>query len=141
MEFKYGMRLRGFSMGCQPMNGFVRREDSTEKRYHDIIVYNRELTGSEINAYELEPLALPAGDLYDDNRQMGWIATPIKNIQVGMNISHALATHPRTVERIETENGKYTLYADGQAYVKNADGDDMIDLLIFTDNHRYVRFE
>lgn len=27
MEHKYGMRLRGFSIGCQPMSGFIRQED------------------------------------------------------------------------------------------------------------------
>jgi hypothetical protein len=54
MEFKYGMRLRGFSIGCQPMNGLLRREDST--KYHDILVYDRQLTEQEIKDYELDAL-------------------------------------------------------------------------------------
>lgn len=56
MEHKYGMRLRGFSPGCQPMKGLIRREDSTSRRYWDILVYNRELTADEIRNYELDEL-------------------------------------------------------------------------------------
>ena len=54
MEFKYGMRLRGFSIGCQPMDGFLRREDST--KYHDVLVYGRQLTEQEVYAYDLDEL-------------------------------------------------------------------------------------
>ncbi len=56
MEYKYGMRLRGFSIGCQPMMGLIRREDDTTGKYYDILVYNRPLTGSEISGYELDSL-------------------------------------------------------------------------------------
>lgn len=58
MEYKYGMRLRGFSIGCQPMNGFVKREDDTTGIYHDIIVYDRPLTEKECEQYELDDLNL-----------------------------------------------------------------------------------
>lgn len=51
--YKYGMRLRGFSIGCQPMNGFVERIDDPKGRYYDIIVYDRMLTGDEVAEYEL----------------------------------------------------------------------------------------
>ena len=51
-EYKYGMRSRGFSPLCQPMNGFIRREDST--KYYDVIVYNRELTEKELRDYQLD---------------------------------------------------------------------------------------
>lgn len=54
MEYKYGMRLRGFSPMCQPKDGFVRREDDTTGKYYDVIVYDRELTSREINNYELD---------------------------------------------------------------------------------------
>lgn len=54
MEHKYGMRLRGFSPGCQPMKGLIRREDDPTGRYHDILVYSRSLSDSEINSYELD---------------------------------------------------------------------------------------
>ena len=56
MEFRYGMRLRGFSIGCQPMNGFHRRDDDTTGKYHDIIVYDRQLSEQEIRDYELDAL-------------------------------------------------------------------------------------
>lgn len=53
MEHRYGMRLRGFSPGCQPKQGLVRREDATG-RYHDILVYSRLLTEKELDEYELD---------------------------------------------------------------------------------------
>lgn len=56
MEFRYGMRLRGFSLGCQPMKGFHRREDDVTGKYHDILVYGRQLTEQEIRDYELDAL-------------------------------------------------------------------------------------
>ena len=54
MMFLYGMRLRGFSPGCLPMQGFVERQDDVTEKYHDILVYNRELTDKELNDYELD---------------------------------------------------------------------------------------
>lgn len=54
MEYRYGMRLRGFSIGCQPKKGLIRREDSDTNRYYDILVYDRPLTSEEIAAYELD---------------------------------------------------------------------------------------
>lgn len=56
MEYRYGMRLRGFSLGCQPMRGFLRREDDKHGKYYDIIVYSRELTAQELTDYELDDL-------------------------------------------------------------------------------------
>lgn len=55
-EYRYGMRLRGFSPGCQPMKGLVERQDDPTGRYHDILVYDRELTDQEIGDYELEEI-------------------------------------------------------------------------------------
>ena len=54
--YKYGMRLRGFSLGCQPMNGLVDRMDDPSGRFWNILVYNRELTEREIKDYELEAI-------------------------------------------------------------------------------------
>ncbi len=56
MEYRYGMRLRGFSPGAQPKEGFVRREDSMTSKYYDILVYNRQLSNVEISCYELDRL-------------------------------------------------------------------------------------
>lgn len=55
-EFKYGMRLRGFSIGCQPKEGFIRREDDTTGHYWDIIIYSRPLTDDEVRHYSLDRL-------------------------------------------------------------------------------------
>jgi hypothetical protein len=53
-KFKYGMRLRGFSIGCQPMKGFVERLHDASGRYHDLLVYDRELSQGEVESYELD---------------------------------------------------------------------------------------
>ena len=50
----YGMRLRGFSIGCQPMDGLVERRDDVSGMYYDILVYDRELTDREVSDYELD---------------------------------------------------------------------------------------
>ena len=54
MTHKYGMRLRGFSIGCQPMDGLLERQDDPSGRYYDILVYNRKLTEKELANYELD---------------------------------------------------------------------------------------
>ena len=56
MTYKYGMRLRGFSPGCQPKKGFVAREDDPSGRYYDILAYDRPLTKDELEDYELDDL-------------------------------------------------------------------------------------
>ena len=52
----YGMRLRGFSLGCQPKEGFLCREDDTTGKYYDVILYNRKLSDKEVSDYELDYL-------------------------------------------------------------------------------------
>lgn len=52
MNYIYGMLLRGYAPLCQPKDGFVERRDST--KYHDVLVYNRELTVGELMAYMLD---------------------------------------------------------------------------------------
>ena len=54
--YRYGMRLRGFSIGCQSMDGFIGRIDDESGKYYDIIVYNRPLSSEEIKNYELDEL-------------------------------------------------------------------------------------
>lgn len=54
MKYYYGMRLRGFSPMCQPMDGLVERQDDLKGRYYDVLVYNRELTQEEQRSYELD---------------------------------------------------------------------------------------
>ncbi len=55
MKYMYGMRLRGFSPGCQPSGVKDRLDDPTGK-YWDIIVYDRKLTEQEIKNYDLDEL-------------------------------------------------------------------------------------
>ena len=52
--YEYGMRLRGFSPFCQPMNGLIERKDDLSGQYYDILIYNRMLTESELSEYELD---------------------------------------------------------------------------------------
>ena len=52
--YLYGMRLRGFSPGCQPMTGFIERIDDVLQEYHDILVYERALSKQELRDYELD---------------------------------------------------------------------------------------
>lgn len=55
MTYKYGMRLRGFSIGCQP-KGVIERMDDPSGRYYDILAYDRQLTEKELEDYELDDL-------------------------------------------------------------------------------------
>ncbi len=52
--YTYGMRLRGFSPGCQPMQGLIERRDDPKGRYHDLLLYDRELSEKELQDYELD---------------------------------------------------------------------------------------
>jgi len=56
MRYSYGMRLRGFSIGCQPMNGFIEAVEDTSNKYWNIIIYDRQLTEEEENHYSLDYL-------------------------------------------------------------------------------------
>lgn len=60
--YKYGMRLRGFAPMCQPMEGFIERQDDPTGRYYDILVYERRLTIKEINEYELDMIGVFGGE-------------------------------------------------------------------------------
>jgi len=52
--YRYGMRVRGFSIGCQPMNGFIERLDDTTGKYYDILVYDRPLKDYEVSHFSLD---------------------------------------------------------------------------------------
>ena len=54
--YKYGMRLRGCSIGTQPKDGFLSREDDPLDEYHDVLIYNRPLTERERFQYDLDYL-------------------------------------------------------------------------------------
>lgn len=50
----YGMRLRGYAPGCQPMDGLLMRLDDRTGKYHDKLAYDRKLTEKEVRNYELD---------------------------------------------------------------------------------------
>ena len=52
----YAMRLRGFSIGCQPMKNFIKRIDDPTGQYHDIICYCEKLSDTDLVEYELDYL-------------------------------------------------------------------------------------
>lgn len=56
-RYLYGMKYRGFSIGCQPKDGFIERLDDKSGKYYDILAYNRPLTNDEISNYELDPIS------------------------------------------------------------------------------------
>lgn len=57
MNYKYGMRSRPFSIGCQPKEGLVEVLESDEtRRYHNVLIYDRRLSDEELYKFELEVL-------------------------------------------------------------------------------------
>lgn len=63
--YVYGMRLRGFSPGCQPMNGLEAVMEGN-KKYYNILIYSRELTDEEVRYYELDRIP-EEGDVNANN--------------------------------------------------------------------------
>lgn len=57
-NYFYGMRLRGYSLGCQPMNGLIMVMDDDKGLYHNILVYLRKLSEQELSDYELDPIEI-----------------------------------------------------------------------------------
>lgn len=65
-RYLYGMRMRGFSPGCQPKDGFVECLTETAenrelwqkhfKRYYNLLIYDRKLSETELTEYELDYL-------------------------------------------------------------------------------------
>lgn len=52
--YKYGMKLRGFSIGCQPGGvKYYEDVDKLETGYWSYIYYDRQLTETEIYKYDL----------------------------------------------------------------------------------------
>ena len=54
--YTYGMRLRGFSIGCQPLEGYIAHDDDVLNEYHNILLYNRKLYEDECRKYDLDYL-------------------------------------------------------------------------------------
>lgn len=58
-SYKYGMRLRGFSIGSQPLKGLVDATEDPDGKYYNILTYDRELDKEEISQYGLDDLQPP----------------------------------------------------------------------------------
>lgn len=56
MLHKYGMKNRGFSIGCQPLRELIMYEPDRTGKYYDILIYGRKLTEREVSDYELEEI-------------------------------------------------------------------------------------
>lgn len=54
MRYLYGMRLRGFSPGCQPKEGLIGCREDVTGDYYDILMYDRELSERELFDYDLD---------------------------------------------------------------------------------------
>lgn len=53
MQYAYGMRARGFSIGCQPKENFVECVEDTSNKYYDILLYSKKLSDEKVVEYEL----------------------------------------------------------------------------------------
>ena len=60
--FMYGMRLRPFSIGCQPMEGLARVEEDNTGKYWNILFYANPLNDHEQEEYELDYLGESEGN-------------------------------------------------------------------------------
>jgi len=56
MVYKYGMRLRGYSLFCQPSKGIINALEDPTGKYYNILRYSRPLTRKEMEDYELDYL-------------------------------------------------------------------------------------
>ena len=54
--YSYGMRLRGFSPGAQPMKNLIGAYEDPMREYWSILEYSRPLTAQELQSYELDSL-------------------------------------------------------------------------------------
>lgn len=72
MIYCYGMRLRGFSPGCQPMKGLLCCLDDGQKkrmgldrdtRYKDVLAYKTLVPLEQCDEYDLDYLGIPGREL------------------------------------------------------------------------------
>lgn len=106
-EFVYGMKSRGYSIGCQPMDGLIRTQPDANRNFHDILVYNRELTDDEVRHYSLTRL-------YESIKQIHIprLAIVVRDIKTNsiiqkkleiVEIEYAITTNILTVRTINSD--------------------------------------
>lgn len=52
--FVYGMRLKGFAPGCQPMAGLVKQCDDPQGKYYTLLYYTYPISADDMRQYELD---------------------------------------------------------------------------------------
>lgn len=55
--YKYGMRLRPYGMGCQPMENYVCCDDGATAdgwRYHNFVYYTKRLSEKDADHFDLD---------------------------------------------------------------------------------------
>lgn len=52
--YRYGMRLRGFSPGAQPMQNLIQGTDDPKREYYSVLEYSSPLSSEDIRRYELD---------------------------------------------------------------------------------------
>jgi hypothetical protein len=56
--YVYGMKMRPFSLGCQPTAGLLKAEDDKSGKFWDLLYYRRKLKPEEEAGYELSYLGM-----------------------------------------------------------------------------------
>ena len=106
-EFIYGMKSRGYSIGCQPMDGLIRTQPDANRNFHDILVYNRELTDDEVRHYSLTRLHECAKQIHTPR-----LAIVVKDVKTNsiiqkkieiVEIEYAITTNILTVCTINSD--------------------------------------
>lgn len=54
--YKYGMKYRPFSIGCQPLENLIEAQEDPEHNYYNILLYSEPLTPEQIRSYQLTDL-------------------------------------------------------------------------------------
>ena len=54
LVYKYGMRLRGYSIGAQPAKGLIDHDDDPMQEYWSLLWYDRPLTDQEMKHYDID---------------------------------------------------------------------------------------
>ena len=121
--FKYGMRARGFSVGCQPLKGLVDAAEDPSGNYYNILTYDRELDESEVQQYELDDLRPPkVPNLSVIRRQKGITQKELSRL--------ANLKNPRQVEYWESKPGRFNgAHLDSALAIADALGVDVKELM------------
>lgn len=64
--YKYGMHLRPYGIGCQPMHGLICCADGAVvdlRRYHNFIYYTERLSKEDASHYDLDYLGYTLMDI------------------------------------------------------------------------------